>query len=270
MSNNDAKWLNRYPILHEDHGNDLSTHAAMLEFGDKLPRGESEKRAYMNYRRANIVDSAAHHLIGMRAAQGTGDSAAAKRHGTMYALAVRSLGHDHLYTPPDEVLERIKTNPVSLYRFKSHPADRFLASSEESIQKAEKELEDQGFYGEIPEVYPLQKDEKDYSHFLKTEVQDAGYSIKVVKDEQGPVAMLVSTDNEGFDTLVASLLVENEEAVLDTTSEIEEEFVNSLKKALNCYIDLENKADSVDLTDRIKIMLRSIDVIKRSMEVTEE
>ena len=126
-----AKWLEKYDISSPDHVNDLETQSAIHEFNHKLPRHEAEKKAYDDYVRDRTLEAAAHHLAGMRAAQGAGDMDAARQHGTMYTLALKQLGHPEVGEVPTEITNKMKHEPSKLYRFKGHDSDSFLAGGKE-------------------------------------------------------------------------------------------------------------------------------------------
>jgi hypothetical protein len=119
------KWLDRYPIVQADHVHDLETRAAIEEFHNKLPRHTAEAKAHDDYKRDQLLDAAAHHLVGMQAARGAGDNDAAAKHGEMYKLTAKALGFDPVGEPPPEVSTRAKNTPSSVYRFKPHHGDAF-------------------------------------------------------------------------------------------------------------------------------------------------
>lgn len=119
------KWMGRYPIVDADHVHNLETMAAINEFSHKMPRDKAEEEAHRTYMREQLIEAAAHHLAGIRAAQGAGDTDSIKRHGVMYQLAMKGLGHDPLGEPPAEVVQHMKHQPQSVYKFKAHPADAF-------------------------------------------------------------------------------------------------------------------------------------------------
>lgn len=120
-------WLDKYPVLDADHSHMLETQAAFNEFAHRMPRHEAEKAAHDWYKKDQLTDAAAHHLVGMQLAHAAGAKDEAKKHGVMYALSCRQLGHDPVGEPSPEVASRAKnlkaTNP--LYNFKVHAADTF-------------------------------------------------------------------------------------------------------------------------------------------------
>lgn len=119
------KWLGHYSIVDADHVHRLETMAAINEVGKKMPRAEAESQAHKQYMREQLIEAASHHLAGLKASQGAGDQDSMKRHGLMYSLAMKGLGHDPLAEPPPEVMEHLKHQPQSVYKFKAHPADAF-------------------------------------------------------------------------------------------------------------------------------------------------
>lgn len=128
------KWLDKYDIVDPTHVGDLETHSAINEFQHKMPRHEAEAKAYQDYIKERTVDSAAHHLTGMKAAQGAGDMDSARRHGIMYQTALKKLGHPEIGEPPPEVKNKMKHDPDKIYRYKGHEADSLLA---EPVEKSE-------------------------------------------------------------------------------------------------------------------------------------
>jgi len=126
-----AKWLDKYDIADPEHVSDLETQSAIHEFNHKLPRHEAEKKAYDDYIQERTEESAAHHLAGMRAAQGAGDMDAARQHGALYQMALKQLGHPEVGEVPTSITNRLKHQPPKLYRFKGHDSDSFLAGGKE-------------------------------------------------------------------------------------------------------------------------------------------
>jgi hypothetical protein len=116
-------WLGRYPIVHPDHIQDLEQRAAIHEFGSKLPRHQAEERAHQDYRRDQLIEAAGHHYVGMKASHAAGSPEEAQKHGALYILACRAMGHTNSIYPPDEVAQKAKHLPNSVYNFKAHPAD---------------------------------------------------------------------------------------------------------------------------------------------------
>ena len=135
------KWLDKFDIVDPDHVEDLETHAAIKEFTHKLPRHEAEEKAYEDYKKDQIEYSAAHHLAGMKAAQGAGDNDAARMHGTLYQTALKQLGHPEVGEVPTSIANKMKHEPSKVYRFKAHDSDAFLGDSakpkeEQSLAKS--------------------------------------------------------------------------------------------------------------------------------------
>lgn len=120
-----GEWLGRKIISNDDH-DDLETRAAIHTFHSGLPRHEAEEKAYQDYKRDKLIDSASHHLKGLKAAHAIGDLTAAKKHGMMYMLALKGLKHDDGMNPPKEVLDRHENMPKEFQKFKAHPADLYL------------------------------------------------------------------------------------------------------------------------------------------------
>jgi hypothetical protein len=128
-------WLGRYPLFDMDHVPDLEQRAAILEFGKKLPRHEAEAKAHEDYRRDQLVESAAHHFVGMKAAHAAGATDHATKHAAMFALALKALGHDNTIDPPDEVKTKALHTPSEVYHFRAHPGDAFSIRAHEGEDK---------------------------------------------------------------------------------------------------------------------------------------
>jgi hypothetical protein len=120
-------WRNTYTVLKPEDNDQLEANAAQHEFRGGLTQDQSEARAHQDYLKNHAVDSAAHHLLGMRAAMAVGHTAAAKRHGEAYGLAMSHLGYNPLGAPPKDILDRSKDIQKSPYSFKAHQADEFFA-----------------------------------------------------------------------------------------------------------------------------------------------
>lgn len=118
-----APWLGRYKVISEDHHPDLDSRAAVHEFRGKLPREQAEIEAHSDYLRDQAYRSAAHHLLGTRAAVASGNESAAQKHGQAYATAIQAAGHSPIESPPQKVLDYIKDAKQHVYSFKNHEAD---------------------------------------------------------------------------------------------------------------------------------------------------
>lgn len=132
------KWLG-YQILDNEHAQDLEQRAAVHEIERKLPRTEAERQAHIDYQKEHHAKAAAHHLMGMKAAQGSGHMDAARKHGAMYALHVKELGEDS-YGPVPEAVKMHADAPErkQVYNFKAHKGDAFLFQKEgEPVAKSE-------------------------------------------------------------------------------------------------------------------------------------
>lgn len=137
------KWRDQYPMVDADHSHHLETAAAIQEFMHKVPRHQAEAAAHEEYRKDQLAEAAAHHLVGMKAAHAAGALEDAKKHGVLYALAAKQLGFDPAGEPPSDITTKEKnlsaTKPV--YKFKSHKGDAFalpqLPPAEQQVQKAE-------------------------------------------------------------------------------------------------------------------------------------
>lgn len=131
-------WLERYPTHSQDAFHDLEQRAAINEFDSKLPRLDAEKKAHGDYMQEQHAKAAAHHLTGMKAAQGAGNMEEAKKHYTMYSHHAKALGHDPYGPVPESIrLQAEAPDRKSVYRFAAHPADMFVT---ESLNKHSEEL----------------------------------------------------------------------------------------------------------------------------------
>lgn len=134
---NDLHWLGK-PIVSEDDKPDLEQRAAINEFGHKMPRHEAEAKAHEEYVREKRMDAAAHHLAGMRAAQGSGEMQEARKHGALYEMHMQALGLDHMGPVPAEIQARIGKTDQKVYKFKAHKGDLFaLDKKPEPVTKSE-------------------------------------------------------------------------------------------------------------------------------------
>ena len=127
MSKEPKKWLDKYPILDDDHVHGLEARAALNEWAHKLPRHEAEAEAHKDYIKDQLTEGASHHYLGMKTAHAAGDTDSALKHGIMYKLALNALGHKDTIKPPPEVENKAKHTPSKgLYKFKYHPSDSLL------------------------------------------------------------------------------------------------------------------------------------------------
>jgi len=131
-------WMDKpeYPLTHADHGRDLEIDAAINEYGHRMPKSKAESRAYEKYKRGQHVSAAAHHLAGMKAAQGAGDMEAARKHGLMYNLHSKALGHEPVGPAHPEVVAEMGKKPAKVYRFKPHRGDMLALHDREKPQEA--------------------------------------------------------------------------------------------------------------------------------------
>jgi|ERR1700690_271851 len=123
------QWKGR-EILDPEDEKDLEVRSAIHEFSSKLPRHEAEEKAHNDYKRDKVIESAAHHLKGLKAAHAVGDIETARKHGICYKLAMDELGHKDLLSPPDEVTDKAKNSSDEIHHFKSHKGDYFTLPKE--------------------------------------------------------------------------------------------------------------------------------------------
>jgi hypothetical protein len=118
--------MQRYPVLDEEHVDQLGMDAAVAEFGQGMSRHAAEEHAYGKYKRNQALDAAAHHFHGMKAARAIGDMDAAQQYGLMYDQHLRTAGLDPYGPVPDEIHQRLAGGKPPIYRFKPHAADKLL------------------------------------------------------------------------------------------------------------------------------------------------
>lgn len=122
---NDHRWYSR-PILSQDHIEGLEHAAAIHEFEHGLPRSIAEEKAYHQYKMEHHRSGAAHHLVGLKAAQAAGDMDEAQKHGVAYGMHMEAMGADPTDPVPPEVEKLAQESSPKVYRFKSHKSDGFL------------------------------------------------------------------------------------------------------------------------------------------------
>ena len=144
-------WLDRYKVISEEHHPDLDARAAVHEFRGKLPREQAEQEAHKDYLKDQAYRSAAHHLLGTRAAVASGNDGAAKRHGESYATAIQAAGHSSIESPPKEVLDYLKDLKSKVYSFKEHEADSLF----EPASLPEASSDDEALRGKIEKLKGL-------------------------------------------------------------------------------------------------------------------
>ncbi len=124
------KWLERYALTDPAHVDHLETSAALHEFHGGLPRHEAEEAAHKDYQKDQLEEAAAHHLNGIKASLGAGDRDSAHKHGVLYGLALKKLGHPIVGEPPASIASKAKHSKDSVYRFKAHKGDLFALPEE--------------------------------------------------------------------------------------------------------------------------------------------
>jgi hypothetical protein len=124
-----------HPLLTPKDSEPLELAAAVNEFHHGMDRESAEKHALDEYRREHHARAAAHHLMGMRAAQASGSHDDAKKHYDMYGLHLKALGHETHEAVPGEVKRYTEGENVDrAYHFKGHGADQFLVNT---VKKSE-------------------------------------------------------------------------------------------------------------------------------------
>lgn len=125
---NQHKWQGR-DILDKDHVKDLDLAAAIHEFHNGKPRKVAEDLAYSDYIRAHHTKAAAHHLVGMKAANAAGAMGDAKKHYDWYIAHLKSLGHEAHEAVPQEVSKEAQrmSQEDPVYIFRGHKADGLVS-----------------------------------------------------------------------------------------------------------------------------------------------
>jgi hypothetical protein len=123
------QWAGR-DVTEASHGTDLDRDAALHEFDGKLPRHEAEDKAYGEYKHQTHAKAAAHHLQGIKLAEAAGDNREGRKHGLMYQLHLKQLGHEPVGPVPKEVQQHLDAASGSeghkFYNFKPHRGDIFV------------------------------------------------------------------------------------------------------------------------------------------------
>lgn len=141
-SNSKPLWMGR-PIVRAEHVDELERDAALNEFHSKMPRHLAEEKAHQDYIRRQHIDAAAHHLQGMKAAQANADMEDAQKHGTMYEMHLKALGFESPGPVPHEIkMASEQPDRKPIYRFKAHHGDFFVLPTDSSLNKSEKDSEE--------------------------------------------------------------------------------------------------------------------------------
>lgn len=122
-NNSIPKWMDR-KVLKDSDSKALNQRAAELEFKNKMPRDQAEDAAYKEYVKDNHKTAAAHHLQGIKGASSAGDMEEGRRHGLLYSLHMKALGHDPNGPVPPDI--KSVSDGGKFYKFKPHKADLFL------------------------------------------------------------------------------------------------------------------------------------------------
>lgn len=127
------KWLDTYDVLDENDHPSLEAQAAIHHFQSNLPMNIAEQRAHQDYLNDHARDAAAHHYLGIKAAQAAKNSQAAESHGLAFIQAMQHLGLNPYEPLPDEIKDRLQHQKS--YSFKAHKADNFFAPKEDTEEK---------------------------------------------------------------------------------------------------------------------------------------
>lgn len=126
-------WKGR-PIADPEHSDHLEVLAGLNQFHRNMLPHQAEDAAHDDYKKDQLVEAAAHHLQGLKAALGAGDHDSASKHGMMYGLALKALGHPIVGETPPEIASKAKHLENSPYKFKAHKADQFVLPDKEKSE----------------------------------------------------------------------------------------------------------------------------------------
>ena len=129
------QWLGR-DILHPEHIPGIERSAALNEFQHLMPRHVAEAKAHSDYVRESQLDAAAHHLLGVKAAQAVGDMESARKYGLMYQQHCEKLGLNPLMPPDKEITKYMKAEDRGSVssKFKPHKADYYVLPKESMLK----------------------------------------------------------------------------------------------------------------------------------------
>jgi hypothetical protein len=145
------KWSGR-SILDESHAEELDSRAAAHEMDKKLPRTQAEEEAYREYQKDHHAKAAAHHLMGMKAAQGSGSMDEARKHGAMYGLHIKALGEDEYGPVPATVKQHVDSpDREPVFKFKAHKGDAFLLRDGDKDREPEHQPKGSSWHAEPSE-----------------------------------------------------------------------------------------------------------------------
>jgi hypothetical protein len=125
----DRKWQGRQ-LVSRSHVSELERESALREFRDQMPREQAEEQAYQDYQRKHHAEAGAHHLRGLKAAQASGDTEEAKKHGIAYELHLKALGHEPGEGVPDEIRAHVEAPKAVHHKFKAHAGDALLLADQ--------------------------------------------------------------------------------------------------------------------------------------------
>lgn len=121
---NIPSWNGR-KIVKEEDKHDLENRAAVYEFKNRMKRDDAEHRAHHEYKKDKHREAAAHHLAGMKAAQGAGSHDEARKHALMYQMHLEAL-HENPYGAVPADIAGLAEKQERFYKFKAHGGDAFL------------------------------------------------------------------------------------------------------------------------------------------------
>lgn len=125
-----APLWNGKKIAKDEDAHDLDQRAALYEFQHRMARPDAEHRAHHEYKLDKHREAAAFHLQGLKASQASGSQEEGRKHGLMYQLHLKQLGHDPMGAVPNEI-QSLADKQEKFYKFKPHRGDVFLLQGED-------------------------------------------------------------------------------------------------------------------------------------------
>ena len=136
------QWAGR-DVLDKEHGTDLDRESALHEFEGKMPRHEAEDKAYGDYKRQAHAPRPRLTTSGVSSSpEATGDMREGRKHGLMYQLHCKQLGHEAIGPVPKEVHQHLDASGddaenQKVYSFKAHRGDISTSLPDELGKKKE-------------------------------------------------------------------------------------------------------------------------------------
>jgi hypothetical protein len=243
---------------------ELEARSAVHELGAGLDRHEAEERAYADYVAHRSSAAAAHHLAGMRAAHAAGDVGAAARHGLLYGVYMRSLGHNPNGEPPPEVAAASRSpRTARVYAFAPHSADEVALEF----------LRDRGVGG-LAKAEPVAAfgalvgsdhgiEEWDLSHLLSEARRLAGERLHVREAGRARTAHHFRLD--GDRRLPLASLLQREDGLAEPVNDRSAGASNDVVEAANAAFRARSAASSARLASSAKAALGAVEAARSTL-----